>query len=51
VGFYDMDIAHSETWKEYNIIGIPTVIVFRGGKPVERFGALLRVDELEKTLS
>jgi len=51
VGFYDMDIAHSETWKEYNIIGIPMVIVFRGGKPVERFGALLRVDELEKTLS
>ena len=51
VGFYEMDVAHTETWKEYNIMGIPTVIVFRGGKPVERFSALLRVDELEKALA
>jgi thioredoxin 1 len=49
--FYEMDVAHTEAWKEYNVMGIPTVIVFRGGKPAERFGAMLRVDELEKSLT
>jgi thioredoxin-like negative regulator of GroEL len=29
-------------------MGIPTVVVFRSGNPAERFGAMLRVDELEK---
>jgi thioredoxin 1 len=51
VDFYEMDVTHTETWKEYNVMGIPTVIVFRKGNPVEHFGALLRVDELEKALS
>jgi thioredoxin 1 len=51
VGFYEMDVTHTEAWKEYNVMGIPTVIVFRGGKPAERFGAMLRVDELEKSLA
>ncbi len=51
VDFYEMDVTHTEAWKEYNVMGIPTVIVFRGGKPMERFSAMLRVDELEKTLS
>ena len=51
VSFYEMDVTQTETWKEYNVMGIPTVIVFRGGNPVERFGALLRIDELEKALS
>jgi thioredoxin len=48
--FYEMDVTHTETWKQYNVMGIPTVIVFRNGKASERFGAMLRVDELEKTL-
>jgi len=51
VSFYEMDVTQTETWKEYNFMGIPTVIVFRGGNPVERFSALMRVDELEKALS
>jgi len=51
VDYYEMDITHTEAWKEYNVMGIPTVIVFRGGKPAERFGAMLRVDELEKALT
>jgi thioredoxin 1 len=50
-GIYEMDVAQTETWKEYSVMGIPTVIVFRGGKPVERFSAQLRVDELEKALA
>jgi len=51
VDFYEMDISETETWKEHNVMGIPTVIVFRGGKPAERFSAMLRVDELEKSLT
>jgi thioredoxin 1 len=51
VDFYEMDISCTETWKAYNVMGIPTVIVFRGGKPAERFSAILRVDELEKALT
>jgi len=50
VDFYEMDVGETETWKEYGIMGIPTVIVFRNGKPVERFGAMLSVGDLEKAL-
>jgi thioredoxin 1 len=48
--FYEMDIANTETWKDYEVNVIPTIIIFRGGKPVERFNAVIRIDELEKTL-
>jgi thioredoxin 1 len=51
VDFYEMDVTNTEAWKEYHVMGIPTVVVFRGGKPAERFGAVLRVDELEKALA
>ncbi len=45
-----MDISETETWKNYNVMGIPTVIIFRSGMPTKRFGALLRIDEIEKDL-
>jgi thioredoxin 1 len=51
VEFYEMDVGDTETWKEYRVMGIPTVVVFRGGRPAERFGAMLRVDELGKALT
>ena len=51
VEFYEMDVSHTETWKEYHVMGIPTVVVFRGGAPAERFGAMLNVGELEKALA
>lgn len=51
VDFYELDITRTEVWKEYNIMGIPTVIIFRDGRPAERFGAMLDVDELEKALT
>ncbi len=50
VDFYEMDVSHTEAWKDYHVMGIPTVVVFRSGNPAERFGAMLRVDELEKAL-
>lgn len=49
--FYEMDVSHTVAWKQYNVMGIPTVIVFRGGKPAERFGAMLNVGELENALN
>jgi len=51
VDYYEMDVIHTEAWKKYDVMSTPTVIVFRGGKPTERLGTMLRVDELEKTLS
>lgn len=49
--FYEMDVTHTEAWKGYGVMGIPTVVVFRGGKPAERFGAMLSVGDLEKALT
>jgi thioredoxin 1 len=51
VNFYELDIAHTETWKEYDVMSIPTVIIFRSGKPAERFVAMLYVDEIERALT
>ena len=50
VDFYELDITRTEVWKEYNVMGIPTVIIFRDGRPAERFGAILNVEELEEAL-
>ena len=49
--FYEMDVASTETWKGYGVMGIPTVIVFRDGRPGERFSAMLGVVELETVLN
>ena len=51
VNFYEMDVTQTESWKEYHVMGIPTILIFRGGEPAKRFGAMLRVDELEKALT
>jgi len=51
VDFYEMDVGSTETWKQYGIMGIPSVLVFRGGKPAERFGTMLSVGDLEKALT
>ena len=50
IAFYEMDISQTETWKKYNVMGIPTVIIFQSGMPLKRFGALLRIDDIEKDL-
>jgi len=49
--FYEMDIASTETWRKYGVMGIPTVIVFREGEPRERFVAVLRKEEIESSLT
>ena len=47
---YEMDIASTETWRDYDILSIPTVIVFREGEASEIFSAMLRTEDIEKAL-
>jgi len=37
---YEMNIASTKTWQEYNILSIPTVLIFRNGQLSKRFDAL-----------
>ncbi len=48
--FYEMDIVATETWKGYDILSIPQVLVFRAGKVSERFTAMPVAAEIEKAL-
>jgi thioredoxin 1 len=49
--FYEMNIVSTETWRKYDVLSIPTVLVFREGKVSERFTALPRAEDVEKALS
>jgi thioredoxin 1 len=49
--FYEMDISSSETWRSYDVLAIPTILVFREGKVENRLMPLLKKDEIEKALS
>lgn len=49
--FYKMDIVSTETWRDYDVMSLPTVLVFKAGKLSERFTALPREDEIEKAVS
>ena len=48
--FYEMDISTTETWRKYEILSIPTVIVFRAGEASEEFNALPRTEDIEAVL-
>jgi thioredoxin 1 len=45
--FYEMDISATETWRDYDILSIPTVIVFRAGKVSHRFRAMPKTGDIE----
>ncbi len=47
---YEMDIVSTETWRKYDILSIPTVLVFRAGEVAERFTAIPDTEEIEKAL-
>jgi copper chaperone CopZ len=49
--FYEMDISVTRRWQEYGVMTIPTVLVFKEGGVAERFSAVLRTQDIEKTLS
>jgi thiol-disulfide isomerase/thioredoxin len=48
--FYEMDIEATETWRTYDILSIPQVLIFRAGKVSERFTAMPVAAEIEKAL-
>jgi thioredoxin 1 len=41
---------HSELAQRYNILSIPTFIIFRGGQPVEQFSGTMSKDQLKEKL-
>ncbi len=47
---YEMDIASTETWRKYDILSIPTVLIFKSGKLSERFEALPRGEDIALAL-
>jgi thiol-disulfide isomerase/thioredoxin len=48
--FYEMDIEATEAWRDYDILSIPQVIIFRAGKVSERFTAMPVAAEIEGAL-
>jgi len=48
--FYEMNIEATETWREYDVLSIPQVIIFRAGKVSERFTAMPVAEEIERAL-
>lgn len=49
--FYEMDIVSTETWKNYNIMSIPTVLIFKSGEVKDKFTALPREEDIEEAIS
>ena len=49
--FYEMDINETETYRNYNVMSVPTIVLFRDGKPAEKFVAAMTVDNLENVLA
>jgi copper chaperone CopZ len=48
--FYLMDISNTETWRKYDILSIPTVIIFQEGKILEIFTAMPDADDVKSAL-
>ena len=49
--FYEMDIVSTERWREYDVLSIPTVLVFKAGEVSNRFTALPRTNEIESAVT
>ena len=50
IEFYEMDISISETWRKYDVMSIPTVIIFKDGKVSDKFTATLKTEDIQKAL-
>mgnify|MGYP001829216269 CR=1 FL=1 len=48
--FYEMDISTTETWRKFDVMSIPTVIIFKDGKALDKFTATLKTDDIKKAL-
>ena len=49
--FYEMNIVTTETWREYNVMSLPTVLIFKAGRVSNRFTALPREEEIEAAIA
>ena len=49
--FYEMDIVSTERWRDYDILSIPTVLLFKAGEVSDRFTALPRTEDLESAIT
>jgi thioredoxin 1 len=49
--FYEIDISSSETWRNYDVLVIPTILVFKEGQVKDKLMPLLKKDEIKKALS
>jgi thiol-disulfide isomerase/thioredoxin/copper chaperone CopZ len=49
--FYEMDIVSTERWRDYDVLSIPTVLVFKAGGVSDRFTALPRTEEIESAIT
>jgi thiol-disulfide isomerase/thioredoxin/copper chaperone CopZ len=50
VDFYEMDIEATESWRDYDILSIPQVLIFRAGEVSERFTAMPVAADIEGAL-
>lgn len=50
VDLYEMNITSTETWRKYDVLSIPTVLIFRNGKLSERFEALPKGEDIALAL-
>lgn len=48
--FYEMNIVSTETWRDYDIFSIPTVLLFKAGEVSGRFTALPQIKDIEAAL-
>jgi copper chaperone CopZ len=48
--FYEMDISTSETWRHYDVIAVPVILIFREGQLKERLDLLPKKDEIERAI-
>jgi thioredoxin 1 len=47
---FEMNISITESWRSYNIMSIPTILVFKSGEVVEKFIAMPSTKELSEAL-
>jgi thioredoxin 1 len=48
--FYEMNIVSTETWRDYDILSIPTVLLFKTGEVSRRFTALPQTEDIKVAL-
>ncbi len=48
--FYEMNIEDTNTWRNYDVLSIPQILIFREGKISERITGMPSVSEIERNL-